>query len=118
MFTNIAYAAEASSQKSATTMDTIQSNLMSFLPMILIFAVFYFLLIRPQEQKRKEHEKLVSSVQKGEKVLTHSGIYGHVERINEKDASVDLEIAKNLVIKISKSSISDIISRNNNQDKK
>jgi preprotein translocase subunit YajC len=91
--------------------ENFQSGLMSFVPMLLIFAVFYFLLIRPQEKKRKEHEKLIDSVQKGEEVLTHSGIYGRVENIDTKDAVIELEIAKNLTIKVAKNSISEIINR-------
>ncbi len=91
--------------------DNIQNNLMSFVPMLMIFAVFYFLLIRPQEKKRKEHEALIGSVKKGEDILTHAGIYGKVEKLNDSDSSLDLEIAKNVTIKISKSSVADILSR-------
>ena len=91
--------------------DNIQNNLMSFVPMLMIFAVFYFLLIRPQEKKRKEHEALVGSVKKGEDILTHAGIYGTVEKINDHDGSLDLEIAKNVTIKVSKSSVADILNR-------
>jgi preprotein translocase subunit YajC len=115
MFINSVYASETSAEVQAqapvSNMELFQNNFMSFVPMLLIFAVFYFLLIRPQDQKRKEHEKLVGSVQKGEDVLTHSGIYGRVERINEADSSVDLEIAKGVVVKVSKVSISDILNR-------
>jgi preprotein translocase subunit YajC len=98
--------------------DLLQSNFMSFVPMLLIFLVFYFLLIRPQEKKRKEQEDLVASVKKGEEILTHSGIYGKVDKINDGDNSVDLEISKNVVIKIAKSAIADIFSRKEKKDKK
>lgn len=83
----------------------------SLLPILLIFMVFYFLLIRPQEKKRREQEKLISTVKKGEEVLTHSGIYGVVTRVTESSDVVEINIAKDVDIKILKSSIADIISR-------
>jgi preprotein translocase subunit YajC len=110
-FTSYAYAADNASANSTSVMDAIQSNFMSFVPMLMIFAVFYFLLIRPQEKKRKEQENLIASVQRGETVITHAGLYGKVDRINESDLSIDLEIAKDVVIKIAKSSIADVVSR-------
>jgi preprotein translocase subunit YajC len=106
-----AYAADNSSEIATSTVDVIQNNLMSFVPMLMIFAVFYFLLIRPQEKKRKEQMNLISSVQKGETIITNSGIYGKVENIDESKATIELEIAKNVVIKIARDSIVDIISR-------
>lgn len=113
MLIHSAYAAETATttESRPDLAQTWQSNLMSFVPMILIFAVFYFLLIRPQEKKRKEHEKLISSAQKGQDILTHGGIYGRIERVSEGDSSVELEIAKNVVIKIAKSSIAEIINK-------
>lgn len=88
-----------------------QSSFTSLLPILLIFMVFYFLLIRPQEKKRREQEKLISTVKKGEEVLTHSGIYGVVSRVIESSDVVEITIAKDVDIKILKSSIADIISR-------
>ena len=107
-----------SSDSSTALSEIMQSNFMSFVPMILIFIVFYFLLIRPQEKRRKDQEALILSVQKGEQIVTHGGIHGRVEKINDADSSIDLEIAKNVVIKISKSAIADIVSRAKVKDKK
>ena len=73
---------------------------MSLVPMVLIFVVFYFLLIRPQENKRIAHEKMVTGVKKGEEVLTSAGIYGKVVKLNDSDATVDLEVAKDVKIKV------------------
>ena len=81
------------------------------IPMILIFAVFYFLLIRPQEKRRRQQESFVSGVKKGEEIITNSGIFGVVTKINDSDNSVEIEIAKDVQVKILKSSIADIISR-------
>ena len=90
--------------------NSLQSGLTSLIPMVLIFAVFYFLLLRPQEKRRKEREKLVSEV-KGEEVLTNSGIYGIVTKVSENDNNIEIEIAKDVRIKALKSAIVDITSR-------
>ncbi|ADE30120.1 Preprotein translocase YajC subunit [Rickettsia prowazekii str. Rp22] len=91
--------------------NSLQSGLTSLIPMILIFAVFYFLLLRPQEKRRKEREKLVSGVKKGEEVLINSGIYGIVTKVSENDNNIEIEIAKDVRIKAIKSAIVDITSR-------
>lgn len=98
--------------------------LTSMAPMLLIFVVFYFLLIRPQEKRKKQQEALVSGVKKGEEVLTSSGVFGTVTRVNDNDNTLELEIAKDVQIKILKNTIADIISRkkelntvNNKKDK-
>lgn len=87
------------------------SNWTSLVPMILIFAVFYFLLIRPQEKRRRAQQEMVSGVKKGEEVITNSGIIGVVSKIDDSDNTVLLLVAKDVEIKILKTSISDILSR-------
>ncbi|AFB20939.1 preprotein translocase subunit YajC [Rickettsia canadensis] len=107
--------------------NSLQSGLTSLIPMILIFAIFYFLLLRPQEKRRKEREKLANKVKKGEEVLTNSGIYGIVSKVSANDPNIEIEIAKDVHIKILKSTIIDITSHskevpvkkeNNKKDKK
>lgn len=98
----------ASSSVEPTTISNLTSAL---IPMVLIFMVFYFLIIRPQEQKRLAKEKLIASVKMGEEVLTHTGIYGTISQINNNDQTIMIQIANNLEIKMLKSSIADIISR-------
>ena len=88
-----------------------ESGWTSMIPMILIFAVFYFLLIRPQEKRRRQQENLVSSVKNGEEVLTNSGMFGTVTKINDSDNTVYIQVAKDVEIKFLKNSIADIISR-------
>jgi preprotein translocase subunit YajC len=95
----------------------IENTWTSLVPMVLIFVVFYFLLIRPQEKKRKAQEALVSGVKVGEDIITNSGIYGKVASINESDNTVSILISEGVAIKILKSAISDIISRVNTQSK-
>ncbi len=75
----------------------------SFLPLIIIFAIFYFLLIRPQQKKSKQHREMLGSVKKGDKVITTGGIYGLVESVGEK--TVILKISENMKVKFGKSYI-------------
>jgi preprotein translocase subunit YajC len=87
-------------------------------PMLLIFMVFYFLLIRPQEKKRRMQEDLVSGVKKGEEVVTNAGLFGTVTQINDSDNTVMVQVAKGVEIKILKNTIADIISRRKIEEKK
>ena len=89
----------------------------SFVPLILIFVVFYFFLIRPQEKKRKAQQSLVSSAKKGEKVLTNSGLYGTIAKINDSEGTIDLEIAPDVTVKLLKTSIADIVDRKEKEKK-
>ena len=98
--------------------ESVGSNWTSLVPMVLIFAVFYFLLIRPQEKRRRAQQDVVSGVKKGEEVLTNSGIIGIVSKINDSDNTVLLSIAKDVEIKILKTSISDILSRTKKEEVK
>ncbi|MGZ3695936.1 MAG: preprotein translocase subunit YajC [Bdellovibrionota bacterium] len=81
--------------------------IMTFLPFIAMFAVFYFLMIRPQQKKIKDHEVLVNNLQKGEEVITSAGIIGKIHGIADK--FITLEIDNNVRIKILKSRIETIV---------
>lgn len=82
---------------------------MSLLPMILIFVIFYFFLIRPQVKRQKELEKMICELKKGDKVVAAGGICGVVNKI--EDNMISLEIAENIKIKVTKSSVTDLISK-------
>lgn len=81
------------------------SGLMQFLPMVVIFALFWLLLIRPQQKKMKLHNQMLASLDKGAKVVTSGGIIGRIVKTHS-DNSVDLEIAHNVVVKLQRSAIS------------
>ncbi len=70
-----------------------------FIPLILIFVIFYFFLIRPQQRKAKEHKKMVEELKRGDKIITTGGIVGTVDRIidNEK---IEVEIAENVKVEV------------------
>ena len=76
--------------------------------LILVFAIFYFLLIRPQQKKMKEHENMLASIKPKDEVITNGGIYGHV--IKAEGEILTVEVAKGVEVKVSRSSIREIIS--------
>jgi preprotein translocase subunit YajC len=80
-----------------------QAGLMQFLPLILIFVIFYFLLILPQQRKIKKHRDFLKELEKGKTVVTSSGIHGKITGIT--DSIVTLEIATNVKIKVSRDQV-------------
>ena len=77
------------------------SGIGQFIPLILIFVIFYFFLIRPQQKKVKEHKAMVENLKRGDKVITSGGITGTVERLIDND-KVEVEIADNVKVEIVK----------------
>ena len=78
------------------------SGIGQFIPLILIFVIFYFFLIRPQQKKVKEHKAMVESLKRGDKVITSGGITGTIERVIDND-KVEVQIADNVKVEIIKS---------------
>ena len=75
------------------------SGIGQFIPLILIFVIFYFFLIRPQQKKAKEHKIMVENLKRGDKIITTGGIIGRVERIIDKE-KVEVEIADNVKVEV------------------
>ena len=75
------------------------SGIGQFIPLILIFVIFYFFLIRPQQKKVKEHKAMVESLKKGDKVVTSGGITGTISRVIDND-KVEVEIADNVTVEV------------------
>lgn len=82
----------------------------SLMPLVLIFIVFYFLLIRPQQQKMKQHKAMLEALKKGDQVLTGGGIVGKVTRV-DPDGMVMVEIAQGVQVKVAKGTISDVLTK-------
>ena len=80
------------------------SGFAQFIPLILIFVIFYFFLIRPQQKKIKEHKIMVSALKRGDEVITSGGIIGKVERILGDD-KIDLQISENVTVQVVQSTI-------------
>ena len=86
------------------------SGFAQFIPLILIFVIFYFFLIRPQQKKVKEHKLMVSALKRGDEVITSGGIVGKVERILGDDR-VDLLISENVTVQVVQSTIQGLLSK-------
>ena len=87
----------------AQASNTQSDPLMTFLPLILMFVVLYFLMIRPQTKKAKEHKKMVESLSTGDEVVTGGGIMGKIKKVDQNYLSV--EISKNVEVNIQKSTV-------------
>jgi len=88
------------------------SGFAQFIPLILIFVIFYFFLIRPQQKKVKEHKLMVAALKRGDEVVTSGGVVGTVERILGED-KVDLLIAENVTVQVVQSTIQSLINKPN-----
>lgn len=94
-FTSVAYAQETGAGA--------KGMIASFIPFVILILIFYFLLIRPQQKGAKQHREMLTKLQKGDSVVTSSGIHGKISSI--KDDTLTLEIADNVRIKLEKSAV-------------
>jgi preprotein translocase subunit YajC len=101
MFASPAYAAAAGSAPSGGALGLIQ-----ILPWIAIFAIFYFLLIRPQQRRMKQHQQMIAAVKKNDVAVTAGGLIGKVVKVDE--AEVELEIAPSVKVRVVKGTLSEI----------
>jgi len=82
----------------------------TMVPLVLLFGIFYFLLIRPQQQRMKAHRQLVESVKRGDTVVTAGGLIGKVAKVKD-DGEIMVEIADNVQVRVLKSTLSEVRSR-------
>ncbi|QCO57372.1 preprotein translocase subunit YajC (plasmid) [Pseudorhodobacter turbinis] len=101
MFATPAYAQAA---------DGLTGTLTSLMPLVLIFAIMYFLLIRPQQKKLKEHKAMVEALRRGDQVLTQGGLLGKVVKVGD-DGIVEVEIADGVKVKALKHTIAQVMSK-------
>jgi len=81
--------------------------LMSFLPLIFIFVVFYFLLIRPQTKKAKEHKQMVEALVKGDEVVTNGGLLGRISKVG--DNFIELDISEGITVKVQRQAVANLM---------
>ena len=86
------------------------SGFAQFFPLILIFVIFYFFLIRPQQKKVKEHKLMVTALKRGDEVITSGGIVGKIERVLGDD-KVDILISENVTIQVVQSTVQSLLSK-------
>ena len=82
----------------------------SFVPLILIFVIMYFLLIRPQQKKLKDHQKMVEALRRGDQIVTQGGIVGKVTKVRD-DGEVEVEIAQGVNVRVIKHTITTVRSK-------
>ena len=86
------------------------SGFAQFIPLILIFVIFYFFLIRPQQKKAKEHKLMVAALKRGDEVITSGGIVGKVERVLGND-KIDILISENVTVQVVQSTIQSLLNK-------
>ena len=86
------------------------SQIQQFIPLILIFAIMYFLLIRPQQKKAKEQANMVANVRRGDHIITQGGIIGKVAKVKE-DGEIEVEIADGVKVRVIKSTVATVTSK-------
>jgi preprotein translocase subunit YajC len=99
-----AYAQDASSVGGVGT-----AQIMQFLPLVLIFVVFYFLMIRPQQQQQKMLKAQIAAVKRGDRVLTAGGIVGVVQKVREGANELEVEIAPNVRVTVARDTLSTVL---------
>ena len=81
-----------------------------FIPLILIFAIMYFLLIRPQQKKMKEHQAMVEALRRGDQVVTQGGLIGKVSKVKEEN-EIEVELAEGVKVRVVKSTIAQVLNK-------
>ncbi|NUY39221.1 preprotein translocase subunit YajC [Wolbachia endosymbiont of Litomosoides brasiliensis] len=102
---------EAFAAGAASNISSIGAPFANFIPLILICIVFYFFIIRPNHKKLKEHRKMINQIKRGDIVVTSGGIMGEVNKVDEANAQLMLEIAPKVEIKVLKSAVSEVLSK-------
>ena len=82
----------------------------SFIPLILIFAIMYFLLIRPQQKRVKEHQRMVEALRRGDQIVTQGGVVGKVVKVKE-DGELEVEIAEGVKVRVVRSTVAQVLSK-------
>ncbi len=85
-------------------------GIQSFIPLILIFGIMYFLLIRPQQKKLKDHQGMVAALRRGDQVVTQGGLIGKVAKVKE-DNEIEVDLADGIRVRVVKSTIAQVISK-------
>ena len=103
MLNNIAYAMGQSGAGGAGA----GGGFTAFIPLILMFVIFYFLLIRPQQKKAKEHREMITNLKKGDRIVTSGGLYGRITGLDE--ATLTVEISDKVRVKIARGNVTSVI---------
>jgi len=86
-------------------------GIQSIIPLFLIFGIMYFLLIRPQQKKLKEHQQMVAALRRGDQVITQGGIMGKVTKVKDGESEIEVEIASGVNVRIVRSTIATVMNK-------
>jgi preprotein translocase subunit YajC len=86
-------------------------DLIQFVPLVLIFAIFYFLLIRPQQKKMKDHREMLSKISRNDRIVTNGGLIGKVTRVDADKDELTVEISEGVKVKVRQSMIADVLAK-------
>src|SRR3954467_6602580 len=103
MFISPAYAQAAAGDQT--------QSLTAFVPLILIFIIFYFLMIRPQQKKMKDHRAVLDAIRRGDRIVTNGGLVGLVTKVNAEERQLDVEIAEGVRVKVMRDMVSTVLSK-------
>ena len=117
MLENILISESLANSTEAATSGSQEFSLASFFPLILIFAIFYFLIIRPQTKKMKEQQETINSLKSGDEIITNGGIFGVVTSANPKENFFEIQVAEGVNMKILKSSVLELVKKDNEKGK-
>jgi preprotein translocase subunit YajC len=115
---NQIFVSDAFAQASDVAAAAPEASYTSFIPLVLIFAIFYFLIVRPQSKKMKEHQALINNLKVGNKVITSGGIIGVVKDVFPQDNQVEVEITEGVRVKILKNYVIDLVNSQDQEAKK
>jgi preprotein translocase subunit YajC len=87
------------------------SGLIGLTPFILLFVIFYFLLIRPQQKKVKEHKAMLEAIRRGDRIVTNGGIVGLVTKVLTEERALTVEIAENIKVKVMRDMVANVLSK-------
>ena len=86
-------------------------DLRALAPLVLIFVVFYFLLIRPQQKRAKEHKEMLSKIRRNDRIVTNGGLMGKVAKVNDDRDEIELDIAENVRVKVRRGMVAEVTSK-------
>ncbi|UOD97772.1 preprotein translocase subunit YajC [Ehrlichia ruminantium] len=113
MVMNMSIISEVFAAAATSSASGVGSSVAGLVPLVLIFCVFYFFIIRPQQKKIKEHNKLLESIKKGDKVIISNSIFGVVTKVDATGGHFFVEVSEGVELKVLKSSISEVLDKNN-----
>jgi preprotein translocase subunit YajC len=111
MFISTAFAASTGTAATASAQGGAAGLLMSFLPLILVIFIFYFFLVRPQQKRMAEFQKMVAALRRGDRVVTTGGIIGTIHRVETHSPEVIVEIAENVRVRVQRSAIAEVLAK-------